>query len=201
MRGLSVFLAAVATTAVFGALSGSSAQSSRLGKPLTTADVTKAYERWIFHRYSGPEGHWVCPVGDLFARLPGGVSCHAEFFGPGKWHILDTRAWISGRRVRFAAQNSLAWTRRWRTVLKHLLSGNGAIGSATINAPLRAHDWSWLASSAGAQWSAKLERQTEVNSDGPITFDFQIFERFTCVLGSDLITCTTPFGDSMRYRP
>jgi hypothetical protein len=186
---------------IAGAVGVLAAQGGRLTKPLTAADATRAYERWIFRHYAGPQGHWVCPVGDPFAKAPGGVSCHAEFFGPGKWHILDTRAWIKGRSIRFVTHDSLAWTRHWRAVPKQILGGNGATGTATVNTPLDAHDWSWLASSAAAQWSAKINRSTRVNSDGPLAFDYWVFERFTCVLSTDLVTCTTPFGDSMRYRP
>jgi hypothetical protein len=172
-------------------------------RPLTTADVSRAYEQWIVRRYPGPVGHWVCPLGDQWSKVRGGVYCEAEFFGPSRWHFLATIARISGNRVRFVPQlrNSHSWTRKWRAVPTHMLGGNGAPGSATVNGPLQVHDWSWIASFAYDAWNSKIKRRTFVASDGPLAYEFQIFERFTCLVDRNLVTCTSPFGDSMRYRP
>jgi hypothetical protein len=182
----------VLTAAIVVAPAGSSARP-----PLTTATLSAAYERWIVHRYPGPAGHWVCPVGDPWNRARGGVYCEAEFFGPTSWHFLYTLARIGGGRVRFVPQRSESstWRRRWIRLPEH------EPGSPLVNAPTRVHDWSWLATFAREEWRGRIHRRTLVASDGPISYEFRIFERFTCVLGRDVVTCTTPLGDAMLYRP
>jgi hypothetical protein len=196
MRRLLVVLAAALATV---APSGLGARRP----PVTTASLSMAYEQWIVRRYPGPAGHWVCPVGDRWSKTRGGVYCEAEFFGPTRWHFLYTLARMNGSRIRFVPlrRESASWTRRWRSVPRHRLGGNGAPGSGAVNAPLRVHDWSWLAMFAHDQWRAGIKRRTFVASDGPIAYEFRIFERFTCVLGREVVTCTTPFGDALRYRP
>jgi hypothetical protein len=193
----------VSTLAVLGAAAASLAAAPG---PLTTADVTSRYEQWLFRRYPGPNGHWVCPVGDrwnMIGQKRDRIYCLAEFVERGRWHLLSTNATIDGRRVRFSAdrKESFIWRRRWRTVPHAAFVPFGLHGSATVNAPLRVHDWPWLLLIIDFKRRAGLRHWTQVSSDGPIAFEFFIFERFSCSAGAKLVVCATPLGDALRYTP
>src|ERR671938_939396 len=78
--------------------------------PLSPATATRAFGRWLQHRYVRPLGYWTCPRAQMVGDR---ADCAAEFRSRQTWHFVDATARLSGGRVVIRKADGLAWTRRW----------------------------------------------------------------------------------------
>ena len=163
--------------------------------PPSPAAATRAFGRWLQHRYVRPVGYWTCPRAQAFENR---AACAAEVRVGKRWHFVDASARLRGGRVAISRVDEVVWTRRWSTYVRRSLPGADTPGKASVNG--RAYDWRWLAAGAYDGWRRGRRTFTANAYDG-YWRGLGRFYLFRCAVRGGLITCRNALGDAMRYRP
>ena len=163
--------------------------------PPSSAAATRAFGRWLQHRYVRPAGYWTCPRAQTVGSR---ADCAAEFRVGQTWHFVDATARLSAGRVVIRKADEVVWVRRWSKWTHRSLPGAETPGKASVNG--RAYDWRWLAAGVYDGWR-RGRRSFTANAYDGYWLGLGRFYLFRCVVRGDLVTCRNALGDAMRYRP
>src|SRR5918912_1766692 len=161
--------------------------------PPSPAAATRAFGRWLEHRYTRPAGYWTCPRAQ---RVGNRADCLAEFRSWQKWHLVGASARLSGGRIVISHVHDEAWVRRWSRYVHRSLPGADSPGRSSVNGP--AFDWPWLVGGVYDGWRHG-RKSFAVNAYDGYSTGLGRFFVFRCVVRGDLVTCRNAFGDAMRY--